>query len=99
MEFQYRPETNLADIVFGPGYNRYTEVFFEAGSERMYIGTSYNDLVSPPVYYETQQKPLNWYVCLTRYTYLVETLAWKVGSTGEPQNPSCQAVGVRRVWV
>jgi hypothetical protein len=105
MSFRYYPETNLADITFLPGYDRYTEVFFEAGSDRMYIDASYNDLVDPPTNFISRRKLLTWYVCLTRYHYLFETLAWKVGAgatdgaTNEPQNPSCQAVGVKRVWI
>jgi hypothetical protein len=103
MSFQYYPETNLADITFQPGYDRYTPVLFEAGSDRMYISGSYNDLVEPPTNYISRRNLFTWYVCRTRYHYLFETLAWKVGATdgvaNEPQNPSCQAVGVKRVWI
>jgi hypothetical protein len=97
MSFQYFPQTNLADITFSPGYTKYTSVAFEAGSDKMYINSFYNDL-SPPQFYSSL-KLENWYICLTRYHYMFETLAWKVGAQGEPQNPSCQSVGVRRVWV
>jgi hypothetical protein len=51
MEFKYRPESNLVDMIFGPGYNRYTAVAFEAGSDRMYIRANYNDLGSLPQYW------------------------------------------------
>jgi hypothetical protein len=65
----------------------------------MYIPRNQDDTVSPPVGLEEVDKVQNWYVCLTRYAYLYETLVWKIGITGEPQNPSCQKVQVYRQFV
>ena len=62
-----------------------------------YMTTSEDDMVSPPVYGKIEVA--SWYVCLTRWSYLYHTLAWKVGRTGEPQNPSCVEVQVRRVFI
>lgn len=64
----------------------------------MYISTGLDDTVSPPAYFNPNKKVKNWYICLTRYSYLYQTLSWKVGLTGRPQNPSCQKVDVIRVF-
>ena len=64
----------------------------------LYIDASRDDTVSPPVYFDPDRHVKNWYICLTRYSYLYTTLSWKVGLTGTPQNPSCQKVDVIRVY-
>ncbi|KAF1833931.1 hypothetical protein BDW02DRAFT_551553 [Decorospora gaudefroyi] len=99
MNFDYDPGSNLATPVIMPGQSRYEPVAFEAGTNHMYIPVKQNDQVSPPEPYLPPLKLKNWFNCLTRYSYTYETLAWKVGMTGEPQNPTCTAVEVHRVWV
>ena len=69
-----------------------------ADCEDLYIPRTQDDTVSPPAYLDQQENATNWYVCLTRYAYLYETLVWKIGVKGEPQNPSCKKVQVTRVF-
>ena len=98
MSFYQNPGSNLADLVFTPSSSESQLVMFEdCGS--MYIPVYQNDQVSPPAPYEPTLKLKNWFVCLTRYSYLYNTLVFKLGVTGEPQNPTCQAVEVVRQWV
>jgi len=39
-----------------------------------------------------------WYICETDGGYLYTTLAWVVGA-GEPENPTCSKVDVKRVFI
>jgi hypothetical protein len=89
--------SNVANPTFYPGTDKSTSVAFEENG-CLYIEASRDDTVSPPVYFNPNRKVKNWYVCLTRYSYLYTTLSWKVGLTGTPQNPSCQKVDVIRVF-
>lgn len=90
--------TNVAIPIITPGWSKYDLVSFdECGS--MYMSVYQNDTVSPPTYYNPTLKLKNWYVCLTAYAYTYETLVFKIGVQGEPQNPSCKKVEVERVWV
>jgi hypothetical protein len=98
MQLSNQLTSNVAIPVISPGWDDYTAVYFdECGS--LYIPAYQDDTVSPPESFPGTMRVKNWYVCLTRYTYTYTTLAWKVGLTGEPQNPSCQKVEVERVWV
>lgn len=90
--------SNVAVPIFLPGESPYSLVLFDdCGS--MYISAVQDDTVTPPKYFDPALKVMNWYICLTRWSYTYETLVWKVGLTGEPQNPSCEKVAVERVWV
>lgn len=92
-------DSNIANPTFFPGQDDYTLVAFK-DCDNMYIKGYTDDTVSPPAYWDDETSKLeNWYICLTRYSYLYTTLSWKVGVTGEPQNPSCQKVEVKRVFV
>jgi hypothetical protein len=98
MSFSSGDVSNIAVPIFMPGEPPYTLVSFgECGS--MYKEAYQNDTVSPPEGFSPPLKVMNWYICLTRWSYTYVTLVWKVGLTGEPQNPSCQKVDVERVWV
>ncbi|KAJ4402495.1 hypothetical protein N0V91_007209 [Didymella pomorum] len=88
--------SNVANPTFFPGTDDFTSVAFEEDG-CLYIDASRDDTVSPPVYFDPDRHVKNWYICLTRYSYLYTTLSWKVGLTGKPQNPSCQPVDVIRV--
>lgn len=89
--------SNVANPTFFPGTDKSTFLAFEKDG-CSYIETTLDDTVSPPIYFSPSRKVKNWYVCLTRYSYLYNTLSWKVGLTGTPQNPSCQKVDVVRVF-
>ncbi|PSN60231.1 hypothetical protein BS50DRAFT_212359 [Corynespora cassiicola Philippines] len=98
MQFSINPTSNVAIPIIYPGWTQYTLVNFdESGS--MYIPWFVDDTKSPPEYPSPALKLKNWYICLTRWSYLYTTLTWKIGVTGEPQNPSCQKVDVTRVYV
>jgi hypothetical protein len=98
MHISLDPLSNVGTPIFLPGWNRYSLVNFdECGG--LYIEASQDDTVTPPSLYDPPLKVKNWYVCLSRWAYTYESLIWKVGLTGEPQNPSCQKVEVERVWV
>lgn len=98
MKFNQDPGSNIADLIFSPGWNTYTLIAFkDCGS--MYLPVNRDDTVSPPGYYNPPLKLQSWYICLTRYSYLYNTLNFKTGLAGEPQNPTCEAVEVTRVWV
>jgi hypothetical protein len=90
--------SNVGVPIFAPGPTPYSAVSFDECG-KMYIETTLDDTVSPPEYVGEGIKVYNWYVCLTQWSYLYTTLVWQIGRTGEPQNPSCQAVNVTRVFV
>jgi hypothetical protein len=95
MHFSWDLTSNLAiPIIFPSG--SYSLISFDQDGYA-YMLAQQNDMVSPPVYADIVVA--SWYVCLTRWSYLYHTLAWKVGRTGEPQNPSCVEVQVRRVFI
>jgi hypothetical protein len=98
MEFYISPTSNVAIPIIYPGWDKYSTVEFDE-CEEMYLSAYQDDTVSPPVYFEPSKKVKNWYVCVTRWAYTYSTLVWKVGLTGEPQNPSCVKVEVQRVWL
>lgn len=89
--------SNIVNPTFYPGDSPYALIAFEDNG-CTYISTAMDDTVSPPAYYNPNRKLNNWYICLTRWSYLYQTLSWKVGVTGQPQNPSCQKVDVIRVF-
>lgn len=90
-------QSNVANPTFYPGTTKYDVIAFdEYGSA--YISATLDDTVSPPTYFSPSLKVKNWYICYTRWSYLYYTLSWKVGLTGEPQNPSCQKVDIVRVF-
>lgn len=98
MALSLSPTSNIANPTFGPGTDKYTLIAFEKDG-CAYIEASSDDTVSPPSYFNPSRKVKNWYVCLTRWSYLYYTLSWKVGLSGQPQNPSCQKVDVVRVFI
>jgi hypothetical protein len=63
----------------------------------MYVLSTTDDTVDPPV--DTEEKVKQWYVCTTDVGYVLETLAWVIGKQATPQNPTCQKVEVKRVWI
>ncbi len=97
MRFSYNPGSNLADPIFSPGQAQDQPVAFD-DCDKMYVSVALDDMVSPPTPYDPPVKLQNWYVCLTWFSYLYTTVAFKVGIVGEPQNPSCVPVDVIKVW-
>ncbi len=97
MSLPFNSASNLANPTFYPGVDKYDLIAFEEDG-CAYIKTALDDTVSPPAYFNPSRKVKNWYICLTKWSYLYYTLSWKVGLTGQPQNPSCQKVDVIRVF-
>ncbi|KAF3000831.1 hypothetical protein E8E13_006841 [Curvularia kusanoi] len=89
--------SNVANPTFSPGTEKYDVIAFNKDGSA-YISVGLDDTVSPPTYFSPNLKVNNWYICLTRWSYQYYTLSWKVGLTGEPQNPSCQKVDVVRIF-
>ncbi|KAH7411863.1 hypothetical protein DE146DRAFT_256601 [Phaeosphaeria sp. MPI-PUGE-AT-0046c] len=100
MQLSINPTSNVAVPTIYPGFQQYTVVQFD-DSGSLYIPAYQNDFVSPPESPSPPWKIKEWYVCLTRWSYLYTTLAWKVGmdSHSPPQNPTCQKVEVLRVYI
>ena len=93
LTFQYDPATNVALPLFYPGENSAVGFTFDK-HDYLKVLASLDDTVKPPVYKQLQLS--RWQICQTNYGgYTYTTLAWVMGK-GRPQNPSCQAVKVRR---
>ena len=98
MRLYYDPFSNVAIPLFFPDQTNYQLVTFsEEGC--MHIIETTDDTQSPPIYLPEGLRLENWFVCLTRWGYLFQTLTWKVGRDGAPQNPSCQPVQVVREFI
>jgi hypothetical protein len=100
MQLSINPTSNIAVPIFYPGYKASSSVQFDEEG-KMYIPAYQNDFATPPEATSPTWKIYGWYVCLTRWAYLYETLAWKVGmdSKSPPQNPTCKEVQVVRVYI
>lgn len=94
MSLGFSPSSNVAIALFQPSYTS-TYVSFEDKTGEMVIFSYIDDTVTPPKY---ATKALSqWYVCLNNYSgYQYNNLNWVVG--GKPQNPSCSAVTVQRIF-
>ncbi|EUC43840.1 hypothetical protein COCMIDRAFT_38275 [Bipolaris oryzae ATCC 44560] len=92
--FQYDPVSSLAVPIISPGSDNPTLVTFDSQDDltiQAYVrGT--NGTGNYEQFYR-------WYACETFYgSYNYKNLAWNLGS-GKPENPSCVAVNVTRVFV
>ena len=95
MSLFYDPGTNVAIGLFEPGY---TSQYVSFDTKNMLYITSYQDDQKIPPSDDTPRKLYRWFVCeydFEGYTY--ELLAWQVGSC-KPENPTCQPIGVERVY-
>jgi hypothetical protein len=92
--FQYDPTSALAIPILSPGSDNPTLVAFDSQDDltvQAYVPAS-NGTGNYEQFYR-------WYACDTFYSsYNYENLAWSLGS-GKPENPSCVAVNVTRVFV
>ncbi|KAJ4348619.1 uncharacterized protein N0V89_009997 [Didymosphaeria variabile] len=98
LQFSYDFLSDVSNPTFFPGNESYTSVSFTSAG-CMYLARYLDDTVTPPQRLDTPQKVENWYICLTRWSYLYYTLNWKIGVEGVPQNPTCQKVTVYREFV
>ncbi|PSR90404.1 hypothetical protein BD289DRAFT_481747 [Coniella lustricola] len=93
--------TNVVAPLFEPGSNGADVVGFD-DDNLLFIYSNYVDdknftagVYPAPV----EPYPLyQWYACYTYYgAYYYQTLAWVTG--GEPNNPTCEAVNVTRIFI
>ncbi|KAF2267914.1 hypothetical protein CC78DRAFT_32124 [Lojkania enalia] len=87
--------SNVAVPILYPAQSG-TPVYFD-DSDSLYILSIRDDTVDPAV--QKNEKIKQWYMCTTYYAYKYTTLAWVVGRNAKPQNPTCEKVKVKRVWV
>ncbi|KAI0477597.1 hypothetical protein GGR56DRAFT_415858 [Xylariaceae sp. FL0804] len=105
MSFIYNLGSNLAFPMIWPELDAAQTVAF-VGAEDAYlaIGAQVNDAVAPPEPYNPSTGALHyfdgrWYVCETYFqSYSYEALQFVLGDQ-PPQNPSCQAALVKRVFL
>jgi len=84
MRFDYEAGTNLVEMTFAPRTDRYQLVCFEEDSASMYIEIGDDDTGKVRDWVVPLKKVKNWYMCNTRYSLVLRTLAWKIGFVGEP---------------
>jgi len=96
MRLSINPTSDVALPLFFPDVDNYQTVGFDKDG-LMFIASYVDDTVDPPKY-ETMAL-YRWYVCLTQYGYLYQTLTWVVGVHTHPQNPTCVKVDVKRVFI
>ncbi|PBP22198.1 hypothetical protein BUE80_DR006985 [Diplocarpon rosae] len=89
------PTSNVAVPLFYPGDQGFTNFAFDKGN-KLFVAGFLDNTVSPPAY--KAKAYYRWYVCLTNAGYTYTTLAWSVGSA-RPENPSCDSVDVKRVFI
>lgn len=91
------PTTNVALPLFYPGGELATTMSFDSNN-LLNIQGYIDDTQNPPTSGDTVAY-YRWYSCTTYYTgYTYVTLAWVLGE-GNPQNPTCVKVDVKRVFV
>ena len=95
LQLEPQPTTNVAVPLFFPGDQGFASFGFDQ-EDKLYVLGYLDNTVSPPVY--KTQGYYHWYACITNAGYVYQTLAWTVGS-GAPENPSCQKVDVKRVFI
>jgi hypothetical protein len=98
MKFSWDFLSDVSTPIFFPGNDTASTVSFSSNG-CMYLGRYQDDTVTPPQQLDPPQKIENWYICLTRWSYLYYTLNWKIGVQGVPQNPTCQKVQVYREFI
>ncbi|KAH8807710.1 hypothetical protein F5884DRAFT_345638 [Xylogone sp. PMI_703] len=91
----YSDVSNVAVPLFHPGSSEAVQVAFDNADILniqgwIDVGLAGEEQTSVPFY--------RWYVCKTYVGYAYTTLSWTVGS-GYPDNPTCEKVGVKRIFV
>ena len=86
--------TNVGIPLFFPGSQNAQVVAFDSHG-LLNLQHYVDDRVAPP--YRNMTAYYRWNICNTYWGYYYSTLAWVYGD-GKPQNPTCEAVNVTRVW-
>ncbi|KAF2704595.1 hypothetical protein K504DRAFT_461356 [Pleomassaria siparia CBS 279.74] len=97
LDLYINPTSDVALPLLWPGDTMATTMNFD-NQNLLNIQGYVDDTVSPPVARDNQAY-YRWYSCSTYWQgYQYVTLAWKLGK-GNPQNPSCVKIDVKRVWI
>ncbi|KAI1460954.1 hypothetical protein F4805DRAFT_350896 [Annulohypoxylon moriforme] len=100
MQFFYNPASNLAFPLIWPTADNAQPVSFTSEG-LLAVGANTDDSISPPKPFENDVKYLTdrWAICVTYWQGYGYTALQYVLGDKEPQNPSCQLVTVKRVYV
>ena len=95
--FNYDPSTDSAVPILTTGSSNPQRFSFNDQDEL--IVQSYIDWTADPPTYAGPYGLKRWFACKTYYAgYQYENLVWGLGA-GKPENPTCVAVNVKRVFV
>jgi hypothetical protein len=98
VEFNHDPTSNLALPILNPGSDNPTQLAFDK-NERLTVQGYIDHSVAPPNGRGNWTEYYRWFACDTYFSsYIYRNLAWGLGPQ-EPENPSCVAVNVTRVFV
>ncbi|KAI1388658.1 uncharacterized protein F4822DRAFT_403465 [Hypoxylon trugodes] len=100
LAFLYNEGSNLAFPLIWPSDTIAQSVSFTE-DDLLAVGTNVNDAISPPGPFPNSVEYLTdrWAICKTYWqSYGYVALQYVLGNQ-KPQNPSCQLVTVKRVWV
>ncbi|KAI1206232.1 uncharacterized protein F4807DRAFT_440404 [Annulohypoxylon truncatum] len=100
MQFLYNAASNLAFPLIWPSTEGAQPVSF-TDEGLLAVGANTNDAVSPPQPFENDIEYLadRWAICVTYWEGYGYTALQYVMGDKEPQNPSCQLVTIKRVYV
>ncbi|KAI2634101.1 hypothetical protein GGS26DRAFT_30355 [Hypomontagnella submonticulosa] len=100
MTFFYNAASNLAFPIIWPSSDNAQPVSFTE-DDLLAVGANINDAIAPPEPFENYITYLTnrWVVCETYWQGYGYTALQYVLGDQKPQNPSCQAVTVKRVWL
>jgi hypothetical protein len=99
LSFTKNLHSNVAVPTFTPSYS-YDYVGFDADNKLFIYSAPYDESAFVAGEYPTGQPTTpeyQWYACYTYTGYYYHALAW--ATTGEPINPTCEAVNVTRTFV
>ncbi|KAH6652334.1 hypothetical protein BKA67DRAFT_573601 [Truncatella angustata] len=100
LSFQYNTASNLAFPLIWPSLDTVQEFAF-TDEEHLAVPAYVNDAIEPPTTYRGGVTfwDNRWQICQTYWqAYAYTALQWTLGG-GAPQNPSCDAVTVSRVFI
>jgi hypothetical protein len=98
VEFNYDPTSDLALPILGAGSNNPTQLAFDK-EERLTVQGYTDHSVAPVSGQYNWTEYYRWFACDTLFTsYVYRNLAWGMGPQ-KPENPTCVAVNVTRVFV
>ncbi|CAG8978216.1 hypothetical protein HYALB_00011797 [Hymenoscyphus albidus] len=94
LRLNYNNASNVALPLLFPGDEGAALVNFTAENQ---LGINLVQDDTLPLPNDFQHTIFRWFICITRYGYLYQTLNWVLGNQS-PQSPTCESVAVYRVW-